>query len=95
MQIRVTVPADQLEIVEGQSDGRVGDVLRRDVNLVMDDVARLVDPARQTDFTQSPAVGGVVSAAGLPRCALVESFGVFFHGILNERHRCETIAPML
>lgn len=51
----VTISAEQLEIVEAQSDRRVRDVLRRDIDLVMNYLAGLYDAALQTSLTQMPA----------------------------------------
>ena len=51
----VTISAEQLEIVEAESDRRVRDVLRRDIELVMNYLAGLDDAALQTSLAEMPA----------------------------------------
>ena len=51
----VTISAEQLEIVKAQSDRRVRDVLRRDIDLVMNYLAGLYDAALQTSLAEMPA----------------------------------------
>lgn len=53
MLLCVTVPADRHQVREAESDGRVANVLRGYVGYVVDSVSRCIDPAFETDLTES------------------------------------------
>lgn len=51
--LRVAVPAHRHQVREIESDGRVAYVLRGYVGYVVDSVSRCIDPALETDLTES------------------------------------------
>jgi hypothetical protein len=86
VQLRVALSTDQLEVVPIEDDVWVGDVLRSDVNPVVNDVTRLIDPGSQTDLTQTADALGIGRTAVLPCLGFVESLGVLFHGSSSLFH---------
>lgn len=79
----MTVPTDELKVVEAESDLRIVDVLRRDVRLVMDDHSGRVDPFGETALTQSLSVRDVSCACLLPGLGFIKRFCVWFHCCVN------------
>lgn len=75
----VTVPAQQLEIVPRKAHGRVADVLRRQLPLVVHDFTRRAQSALHTPFTQTAHARSVCIPRVLPRFRLVECFCKIFH----------------
>ena len=79
MQVSMTVPAHSLQIIEAQSNCRISNVVWCQLNLVMDNLARLDDSFAQTDLTQSLPILPVSISGLLPCLALIESFRKRFH----------------
>ena len=75
----VTITAHQLKVIPIQSDWRIVDVVRIQMNLVVNYLPRLDDSFWQTDFTQAAPFFGVCCACTLPRFAWIELPCVLFH----------------
>lgn len=85
MHFGVTIAAEQLEVRKVQRHARVPDVIRRQMDLVMDNDARFVDPALKTAFTQSALAPAVCVAAVAPRLGFVKGGSKVLHGKLKGR----------
>ena len=79
MQFHVAAPAHQLQIVPVQGHGRVVDVVRCQVDLVVHDLARGDFVLPQAFLTQPAHAGSIRLTAALPRFAFVKSLCKIFH----------------
>jgi len=85
MHFGVTVATEQLEVVPVQTNARVPDVIRRQMDLVMDNNAWPVDPALKAALTQSAPAPAVCIAAVAPRLGFVKGGSKVLHGKLKGR----------
>lgn len=69
---RMTIPADELEVVEVQGDIWIVDVLRSKMDLVVYDNTGVIDAVLKTHLAKSLFVFDISVAAILPRLALIE-----------------------
>ena len=74
----VAVLAQQFQVVMVQSDAWDGDILRREINLVMDDLPGADQAAGEAALTQAVALGYVAVPAGDPGSRSVECFCKIF-----------------
>ena len=77
----VTVTAHGFKVAPAQRDLRVVDVLRVDVNLVMDDDCRMIQPLFQAPFAQSSDTLQVREPRRLPALGLVKTLGKVLNGV--------------
>ena len=71
----MTITTYKLQVSKGQSHRRVIDVVRRQVNLMVDSVARLHDPFALAHLTEIALAPCVCLPAVLPGLRLIECFG--------------------
>lgn len=77
---RVTVSAQQLEVVEVHCDFRTFYVARRDVYLVMYYNPCVVPPVPEAFLAETADALRVCESTTLPRLGLIKPFRIFFHG---------------
>ena len=88
----MAVLTDELEVGVGQADVRVGDVVRRERLLVMDDVSRLVPALFSQPAIDCPAELDIPGAAFLPAPGRVKACGPWLHPVPSNssRYHCST-----
>ena len=80
MLLRVARLAQTFQVIPVQSHVRIVDVLRREMDLVVNDLRRHGESLRETSLTQAAASAKVCPPRVDPRCRSVEPFCELFHG---------------
>ena len=78
MQLHVTTATHQLQIIPVQRYRWIIDVVRSDMDFMVNDFTRRNDAILQTFFTQPAHAGSIGIPAPLPGLTFVKAFGIFF-----------------